>query len=148
MRSGQQRELHAWAGSALQRAWPEHTASPFQRACVLERAPVPHTAYGGEAQLGAGAHGVVTADWVQHSLRCGRLQRCVAVSADAARGLSAPRGASLQACPRAERPVARRLDQGIFFNELLEALCVIPCRERLPRSLARLRPAAPAARRG
>ena len=36
---------------------------------------------------GAGAQCVVTEQWVRHSLRCGRLQRCLAVSADAARCL-------------------------------------------------------------
>ena len=35
----------------------------------------------------AGVRGVVTAEWVQQSLRRGRLQRCLAISTDAARSL-------------------------------------------------------------
>ena len=33
---------------------------------------------------------MVTEQWLRHSLRCGRLQRCLALSADAARCLDAP----------------------------------------------------------
>ncbi len=59
MRSGQYRELHAWRAarcsargqSTLHRLFIVRTCQKGLL-CPIERAPVPHTAYGGEAQLG------------------------------------------------------------------------------------------------